>query len=147
MECDAVAMQWSAVQWQCSEVQWGAVHCCALTIIHNGVRSVTVRVGLYRVQCSVVTEVQCSGVRWYCSGFQWSAVRWQCSGMRCSGNAVQCGALLCGQSQCNAVSHSVMRSVTMEEWNAAIAVCEWSGLDYLVPISGRVVALNNEFVT
>ena len=71
---------------------------------------------------------------------QWNAVQWQCS-------AVQCGALLCGQSQCNAVSHSVMRSFTMEEWNAAIAVCEWSGLDYLVPISGRVVALNNEFVT
>ena len=76
------------------------------------------------------------------------------NGVRCGGNAVECGAvamqcsaLLCGQSQCNAVSHSVMRSFTMEEWNAAIAVCEWSGLDYLVPISGRVVALNNEFVT
>ena len=74
MECDAVAMQWSAVQWQCSEVQWSAVHCYV-------------------------------------------------------------------------VSHNGMRSFTMEEWNAAIAVCEWSGLDYLVPISGRVVALNNEFVT
>ena len=102
--------------------------------------------------CSAVTEVQWSGVRWYCSGIQWNVVRWQCSGVRCSGNAMQwstveCGALLCGQSQCNAVSHSVMRSFTMEEWNAAIAVCEWSGLDYLVPISGRVVALNNEFVT
>ena len=61
---------------------------------------------------------------------QWNAVQWQCSAVH----------------YC-AVSHSVMRSVTMEEWNAAIAVCEWSGLDYLVPISGRVVALNNEFVT
>ena len=81
-----------------------------------------------------------NGVRCGGNAVECGAVAMQCS-------AVQCGALLCGQSQCNAVSHSVMRSFTMEEWNAAIAVCEWSGLDYLVPISGRVVALNNEFVT